>query len=79
MIARLLIQRLTARLFSTAGPKVTAGPALADLPNIEYPTKPKPEHDEQLPMNVAYETLSTTPPIQTISGRINYPTAGTLP
>ena len=66
MIARLLIQRLTVRLFSTAGPKVTAGPSLANLPHIEYPTKPKPEHDEQLPMNLAYETLSRPASIQTI-------------
>ena len=66
MITRLLKHRIHLYFFSNAGPKIVKGHAWADLPNIEFPTKPKPKTEEQLPMSIAYETFSTPPLIKTI-------------
>jgi hypothetical protein len=54
MIVRLLNTRLGMYLFATTGQKGGPRQTSADLPQIEFPTKPKPEQDEQLPMSVAY-------------------------
>ena len=45
MITRLITNRIGLFLFSNAAPKMVNGVAMADLPHIEYPTKPKPKED----------------------------------
>lgn len=42
MITRLLATRLPLFFFST---KTLAGKSVADIPSIEYPTKPKPKEE----------------------------------
>jgi hypothetical protein len=57
MLTRIIL--LQSAWLSFAGKRV-GREVVADLPRINFPTKPKPEEDERLPMSLAYETMSTT-------------------
>ena len=75
MIGRLARNSLGLCYFSAA--KIIAGKVMADMPQIEFPTKPKPAEQEQFPMYGVYETLSIISSSQTISERIDSPTVST--
>ena len=78
MIVRLLASRLNVFLFSAAGHKVVKGKMVADMPQIEFATKPKPKEDERLSLNVATETMSKTVAIKIISEKIDFQTVAIL-
>jgi hypothetical protein len=55
MISRLLSNRICLYGFSVAPVKKVGREVVPDLPNVEYPTKPKPkEEDERYSMNLVY-------------------------
>lgn len=56
MIARLFRNNLNLYCFAAA--KMVAGKMVAEMPQVEFPTKPKPAEQEQFPMHGIYETLS---------------------
>jgi hypothetical protein len=57
MIVRLLRNQLPFCCFSFAGYKKIGREVVAELPQIVYPTKPKPTEDERMPTSLAYQTF----------------------
>jgi hypothetical protein len=60
MIAKLLRGGAVNFFFASAPIKRVGREAVADLPNINFPTKPKPAEDERLSMDFAADTFSIT-------------------
>jgi hypothetical protein len=57
MIVRLLRSQLPFCCFSFAGYKKVGREVVAEMPQITFPTKPKPIEDERLSTNLAYQTF----------------------